>query len=226
MRVSYAAASLCVAAAVVAAVIGLRGHGRSPTASPGSTTPGSSHAATTSATTPPSAFDSQFPTTIRAGRMRPTYVRLPIPSADLDNLVRVHGDVIVALANKGAFFGEVYAAISTDDGGGWHIDSPQFARAGACGPCTTNHLNVTQDGTVFAWGNGSNRVKITTDLGSHWYQADFSNAVMSVTTTGRHLVVRALGRPDRAGRVPTRRYVSTDDGMTWIRGRALPTINN
>jgi hypothetical protein len=226
MRRANAAAAVCLVAVAAVAVIWLTGRGGSPArqSDPPPTT-GTPIAPTVSARPGPSS-DSEFPALIHAVRMRPTYVRLPVASGDLDNLVRVHRNVIVALATKGAFFGEVYAALSTDDGGGWRIDSPQFARAGGCGPCTTNHLNVSRDGTVFAWGNNGNYVKVTTDLGTRWYQSDFPEGVVSVTPNGRQLQARALGNQTPGGRFDTRRYISTNNGMTWQRSKQLPTVKN
>ncbi|HEX3824578.1 MAG TPA: hypothetical protein VHV79_08950 [Mycobacteriales bacterium] len=225
MRLRYAVAALCVIAAIVAVTVGRNGHGHPATPDPQQSRPTSpSPGATTATTKPPSALDLEFPPSIRSARMGPTYLRLPVASADLDNMVRVHGPDIVALATKGAFFGQVYAAVSTDGGGAWHIASPQFARAGGCGPCTTNHLNVTTNGTVFAWGNDGDLVKVTTDLGTHWQESDFGHGVVSVTPQGRRLVVRAIGNKTPAGRYATCDYISTDNGLTWQRGPAQPAI--
>jgi hypothetical protein len=226
MRLGYAAAGVCLVAAIAAVGFVLVGHGQSTAPHSVPSTPSPSPIPSASVSGRQARIDGEFPVTVLATRMAPTYVRLPVAGGDLNNLVRVHGKVIVALADKGAFFGEVYAAISTDGGGGWRIDSPQFAHAGACGPCTTNHLNVTSDGTVFAWGNGGNLVKVTTDLGRHWYQTVFPAGVKSTTTAGRRLVVRALGDETATGRFFTRRYVSADNGMIWHRGRALPTVKS
>jgi hypothetical protein len=225
MRGSSAAAGLCLVAAIVAGVAGLQGRGGASDPRPGPASAGTSPATLASASNRPTKVDSGFPAAVGAMRMAPTYVRLPVPSADLNNLVRVRGNIIIALADKGAFFGEVYAAISDDDGGDWRIDSPQFARAGACGSCTTNHLTVSGDGTIVAWGNDGNIVKVTTDLGRHWHQALFTGGIKTVTTTGRRLEARVLGDQNSRGRFPTRRYVSTDNGATWHRGRPLPTVN-
>jgi hypothetical protein len=154
------------------------------------------------------------PMTVQSTKMRDNTVRLQVSSADLSNLVRVRGNTIVALADDGAYFGEVYPAISYDDGGDWRIDGPRFARAGPCGGCTTNHLAVSADGTIMAWGPTGNSVYTTTDLGRRWYAASFGG-VEHATVSGSRLIVATFGARSGSVRTPHQRYVSRDDGRSW-----------
>jgi hypothetical protein len=165
-----------------------------------------------------------FPPEVRATRIRVSYVRLPVASADLDQIVRVQGTVLAALADEGAFFGEVYPAISTDDGGTWRIAGPRFYRAAADGAATTTRLVVSGNGTLMAWGHGGSLVKTSSDLGRRWYQSDFAEGVEHAGVAAQRLVVRALGFVGDGAPFTTRRYVSTDDGRTWHRGRELPPV--
>jgi hypothetical protein len=139
--------------------------------------------------------------------MRPDYVRLPVSSADLNNLVRVHGNVIEALTGSGAFEGQVYPALSSDDGGSWVIDGPRFNGAGVSGGSQTDHLTVSRDRTLMAWGRFGNSVWTRSAAEHHWRGASLGQ-VLRATTAGRQLVVRVQGPLE---------YVSDDDGSTWRR---------
>jgi hypothetical protein len=118
----------------------------------------------------------------------------------------------------------VYPAISTNDGASWTIEGPRFARAGACGSCTTNRLIVSQHRTLLAWGRGGRFVHTTTDQGKHWFQASFAGGVISVSASGHRLVARARGNETANGKFPTRQYTSVDKGRTWRRGGALASV--
>jgi hypothetical protein len=188
----------------------------------------SSTGATAPTTTPSPSDDPAahqgFPAMVTATRVHHNYVALPVPSADLTDLIRIRHNVLAALADHGAFSDEVYPAISLNDGASWTIEGPQFARTAACGPCTTNRLLVSRQRTLVAWGHGGRNIHTTTDHGRHWYVASFPDSVLSVQTHGRRLLARALGNETPAGRFFTSQYVSTDKGRTWHRGRALGTV--
>ena len=139
------------------------------------------------------------------------------------------GDGLIAgLGDRGTLFGACYPVLSRDEGGQWTVDGPQFSNATADGGANTSHLTVTSDGTLAAWGHDGNTVKITRDNGAHWFAAEWSAGVDTLTTLGRRLVVRALGDQvplgDQGGRFATWRYVSTDDGRTWQRRDRLPNV--
>jgi hypothetical protein len=152
------------------------------------------------------------------------YVHLPVPSADLSDLVNIHGGLLAALVDHGAFAGEVYPAISDNDGASWTIDGPQFADSGTCAYCATSRLVVSHRHALLAWGPGGHFVKTTTDRGKHWLEADFPSGVTDVHAAGRRLLARAVGNETAAGRFHTRQYVSTDDGRHWRRGGALGNV--
>jgi hypothetical protein len=133
---------------------------------------------------------------VRSSLLRHNYVRLPVPSADLTNLVRVRGDTLVALVDRGAFDGEVYPVISTDDGGDWVIDGPRFRGDPVRG------LVVDGDGTVMAWARDA--VRTRRYAAQHWQQTTFEQ-VHRAWVRGSQLFVQAGGTE----------YVSIDDGLSW-----------
>jgi hypothetical protein len=147
-----------------------------------------------------------------------------VPPADVGVRVSAGGDVGFGLANRGSVFGNVYPVISADGGASWQVNGPRFSYAGADGAGTTNHVDVSGDGSVVAWGLDDNFVKTTTDRGRHWDEADFFGGVDSVKAVGDELIARALGSQTRAGRFRARRYVSRNDGRTWHRRKELPTV--
>jgi hypothetical protein len=216
--------------AALAATAGCAPHPRGPTTSP---SPPRAVIATTSAAHPVrhEARLRIFPATIHAVPLalhqRPSGA-LPIgarvPSADIGVDVSISGEVRFGLANQGSVFGNVYPAMSTDAGTEWLINGPRFSYAGADGQGRTNHVDVSRNGTLLAWGLGGNFVKTSTDRGRQWDEADFFGGVESVKAVGDELVVQALGDQTSRNRFLTRRYVSRNDGRTWHRGQALPTV--
>lgn len=148
-----------------------------------------------------------------------------IKADEVGHRVSLGRGVIAGLADRGALFGSVYPALSGDRGVRWKIDGPRFASAAADGANTTDHLAALNRTTLMAWGDGGVFVKTTTDRGKHWYEADFTSGVKGAATHGRRLFVRALGEQNSNGRFPTRRYVSTDRGRIWHRGRKLPAVS-
>lgn len=145
--------------------------------------------------------------------MKPASVRLPVPSADLTDLVRVRGDTIEALADRGAFFGEVYPAISTDDGADWRLDGPQFDRAAADGANATDRLAVTTNGTLAAWGRTGSIVKTRAYGSSRWRASGFDEGLRSLHVAGSRLIVSTYPITDPPQPVTT--YVSRDNGWSW-----------
>jgi len=123
--------------------------------------------------------------------------------------------VIFGLADQGGLLGETYPAISTDSGKHWRIDGPRFDYAAATGPSTTTSIGTRGPEMAWAWGDGGNFVKVTTDGGRLWWSADFPAGVYSVTWRQGHLQVRALGDQTAGGQFPTFLYISPDNGRTW-----------
>jgi len=148
-----------------------------------------------------------------------------VKAADVTDKVSLGGVVRAGLGDRGALEGSVYPVLSTDGGRHWHIDGPLFYRAAADAPDATDRLAALGHNTLMAWGPG-NFVKTTTDRGHHWYKADFPVGVHSAKVAGGHLVVRALGNPDRAGSFPTRRYASYDGGRIWHRGARMASVRS
>lgn len=174
---------------------------------------------------------SAFPRTIHSTRLHPTSAGselkpgTPITAAEIGQHASLGGNAIAGLADRGALFGSVYPALSTDGGSHWAIDGPRFYVAAANGPNVTDHIEAMNANTVIAWGHGGNFVKTTSDRGKHWYAANFPVGVEDAGTFNGHLTVRALGDPNAHGRFPTRRYNSSNDGRTWHRGRKLPPVS-
>jgi hypothetical protein len=154
--------------------------------------------------------------------MPPTQVRLPVSSADLSDLVRVRGETIAALATGGAFFGEVYPAISNDDGGDWRINGPRFSRTAACEACTTNRLAVSSNGTVMAWGRRGGFVRAQPSSQGRWYSATFPAPVHQASVHGSQLIVQTYGSTAGGVRTVPCGYVSRDSGRTWHRLTSTP----
>jgi hypothetical protein len=132
------------------------------------------------------------------------------------------------LADNGTVMGFAYPALSRDGGRSWRIDGPQFYHAGADGPGATSRLLASGTTTLVAWGPTGNLVKVTSDLGRHWFQALFPGGVHSVHSAGTTLVVRALGfqlpRGSETGPFATWTYRSTDGGRHWLRTRAAKPV--
>jgi hypothetical protein len=187
-------------------------------------------AATLLAVTPAAATGSSaFPATIRSTPMTANDANaLPrgtaVKAADVTQRVSLGGAVRAGLGDRGSLSGSVYPVLSTDGGRHWRIDGPLFYRAAADAPDVTTSLAALGHDTLMAWGSGGNFVKTSTDRGAHWYKADFPVGVYSARVASGHLVVRAEGNPDRAGRFPTRRYSSYDGGRVWHRGAAMGTV--
>ena len=170
-----------------------------------------------------------FPVTIHSAPMTSSdAAALPrgtaVKAADVTQRVSLGGAVRAGLGDRGSLDGSVYPVISTDGGKRWRIDGPLFYRAAADAPNVTNRLEALGTDTLIAWGSGGNFVKTSTDRGAHWYAANFPVGVYSAGVQATHLVVRAMGNPDRASRFPTRRYTSTDGGRVWHRGAQLGSV--
>jgi len=155
--------------------------------------------------------ESEAPAVIHSVAVGHNYVRLPVPSADLTSSHRVDGDTIVALADQGAFTGEVYPVISTDDGGAWVINGPRFERSGVAGGSggLVNHITASASHAQLAWGRFGHNVWTRAPASRHW-RVTIIDSVRRAWTVGDQLFVSAgyLHRP----RVE---YVSIDDGVSW-----------
>jgi hypothetical protein len=141
---------------------------------------------------------------IRSTLIHHNYVRLPVSSADLDRLVRIHGDVIEALTARGSFEGQTYPARSTDDGGSWLIDGPQFNGGGASGGSQIDHLTATSDRTLVAWGRFGRSVMTRAAGDTYWRSASLGT-VLTARVDGSSLVATTRGG----------NYTSYDDGLSW-----------
>jgi hypothetical protein len=162
-----------------------------------------------------------MPGTIRAALLRSTSgpgilpPGAPVNASDVGPRAAATDDVIFGLADQGGLLGETYPAISTDSGQHWQIDGPRFAYAAAQGASTTTSIGARGPAMAWAWGNGGNFVKVTTDGGRLWWSADFPAGVYSVTWRQGRLQVRALGDQTVGGQFPTFLYISPDNGRTW-----------
>ncbi|HWA68085.1 MAG TPA: hypothetical protein VG899_17110 [Mycobacteriales bacterium] len=173
-----------------------------------------------------------FPSTIHATRINVKLANAggglhrgsPIAATAVSQRVSLGGQVRAGLAEGPATAGAVYPALSTDAGTHWRIDGPMFYRPAADAPDVTSRLAALGDHTLMAWGQGGNFVKTTTDRGAKWFASDFPAGVQSAAVSNGELTVRALGDPDRSGTFPTRRYVSSDGGLTWQRGPRLGAV--
>jgi hypothetical protein len=185
---------------------------------------------TASAKQSPTPVELGFPRTITAPPDRATdpggglaWLRpgTSVPSDDIRSRVLLGDGMDAGLADRGTVFGSVYPVLSRDGGRSWAVDGPQFAHAGADGPGATSRLLVSADGTLIAWGHGGNLVKVSSDAGRHWFQADFPDGVSRVRTVRRVIVVRALGAQlplgSETGPFATWYYRSTDDGRHYRR---------
>src|SRR5579863_6423917 len=88
------------------------------------------------------------------------------------------GDVITTVASNQTVFGlaqlplvppATYPVISTDGGKSWHVDGPLFHIDAADGPGTTSSIGALGSDGAYAWGEGGNVVKVTTDGGMQWW---------------------------------------------------------
>jgi hypothetical protein len=169
---------------VVAAWLLLTACGHSPHASTGGLTQ----------TPPPTAAPGAA--AVHSTLIRHNYVRLPVPSADLNKLLRIRGDTIVALVDRGAFAGQVYPVISTDDGGDWVIDGPRFTDG------ELPRLTVTDDATTVAWS--SHEVWTRAWAAHRWRATEFSR-ITRLWSRGSQLFLRA----------DSTEYVSINRGVSW-----------
>jgi hypothetical protein len=163
----------------------------------------------------------RMPATIEAASLRSTtgpgilQPGAPVDAADIGPRAAATHDVIFGLADRRTLFGESYPAISTDAGKDWRIDGPRFWYAAADGAATTISVGARAPDMAYAWGNGGNFVKVTTDGGRRWWSADFLAGVDSAGWRDGDLQVRALGHQTADGQFETFLYVSRDDGRTW-----------
>jgi hypothetical protein len=148
----------------------------------------------------------------------------PVSAADIGPRAGATHDVVFGLADRGKLFGETYPAISTDAGKHWRIDGPRLTYAAAQGPSTTTSIGARAPDMAYAWDDGGNFVKVTTDGGRRWWSADFPAGVHSASWRSGHLRVRALGPQTADGRFETFLYLSPDDGRTWSLQRRLGNV--
>jgi hypothetical protein len=172
----------------------------------------------------------RMPGTIRAALLRATsgpgilQPGDPVSAADIGPRADATHHVIFGLADCGKLFGETYPAISADAGKHWRIDGPRFAYAAAQGAGTTTSIGARTRDIAYAWGDGGNFVKVTTDGGRRWWSADFPAGVHSASWRNGRLAVRALGPQTADGQFETFLYVSPDDGRTWNLQRKLADV--
>lgn len=156
------------------------------------------------------------PPTLTSVAIRHNYVKLPVASADLSDLVRLHGSVIEALTSGGAFEGQTFPARSNDGGGSWVIDGPQLNGGGASGPSVTDRLTASSDRTLVAWGRDGSVITTRAPGDSDWRETDVGD-IAQVRASGSRLVVRLLDRHYRGRKIAGSVYGSRDDGHSWHR---------
>jgi hypothetical protein len=128
---------------------------------------------------------------------------------DVDPRGRLDAEVLVGLAMRGALFGLVYPARSTDNGGHWRISGPLLYRAAADGAAAADSIGSLPDGTVYIWGNTGNFIRASDAGTSPWYEANLPS-ISRVWHHGNTLLARTYPEPNTP-----RLFRSSDDGRTW-----------
>jgi hypothetical protein len=147
-----------------------------------------------------------------------------VPRTDVFATASASQMVLFGLAELPLVPGATYPVISTDSGGSWRVDGPRFHINAADGPDQTGSIGVLGPDGAYAWGEGGNVVKVTTDGGMQWWETGFSYGVKSVNLTDKTLSVIALGNQTSNGLCEDFRYVSNDAGRTWSLEGRLPDI--
>jgi hypothetical protein len=172
-----------------------------------------------------------MPATVRAVPVRLSQagvaVAAPLTDRDLGARASATRRIIFGLADRGAFFGREYPAISTDGGQSWQIDGPLLYRAAAGGGGAVGRLGATAPRWAYAWGQLGDRVLVTHDGGATWLSAELAGGIWRVESVGRTLWARALGQPTPGGGpgFESFLYVSHDYGLSWTLRRQLPNID-
>jgi hypothetical protein len=146
----------------------------------------------------------------------------PVPAADITTSVKVRPNLSFGLAVFTSLQSATYPAISTDGGATWSVDGPRFDVAAAQGASQVSDVGALPPNGAYAWGQGGDVVRVTTDQGAHWWGTGF-NVVYSVNTYDGSLYVVA-GPPLSDGSINGYLYISHDRGMSWTFVDELPEV--
>jgi len=147
-----------------------------------------------------------------------------VPVADVFNTVASNGTVLFGLVQLPLTPPATYPVISTDGGESWHVNGPLFHIDAADGPGATSSMGALGSDGAYAWGEGGNVVKVTTDGGMQWWATGFTNGVADVSLSGETLRAVALGNPSSNGLCEDFLYISSDAGRSWSLEGRLPDI--
>ena len=147
-----------------------------------------------------------------------------VPAVDITVTAVVSLTLSFGLAVFPSLASATYPAISTDSGANWRIAGPEFYVAAAQGANVTSEIGALPPNGSYAWGQGGNAVKVTTDRGDHWWGTGFAFGVYRVSASDGTLDVVALGPQSEDGSFAAYLYVSTDSGHTWHLHGQLPNV--
>lgn len=151
-------------------------------------------------------------------------VGAPVPSTDVFATVAPSPTLLMGLAQIPLAPPAIYPVISTDRGNSWRVDGPQFYIEAADGAATTSSIGALGPDGAYAWGDGGNGVKTTTDGGMQWWETWWANSVKEVSVENGTLSVAVLGSQLANGLCEDFLYTSTDVGHTWNLDKRLPDI--
>jgi len=151
-------------------------------------------------------------------------VGTPVPSTDLFAHVAPNPSLLLGLALIPVAAPAIYPVVSTDGGNAWRVDGPQFYIEAADGPNATSSIGALGSDGAYAWGDGGNVIKLTTDGGTHWWEASWDNSLKELNVENGAMRVVELGSELADGLCEDFLYTSTDLGYTWHLDNRLPDM--
>jgi hypothetical protein len=122
--------------------------------------------------------------------------------------------------------GATFPALTVNGGGTWRIIGPAFHIPAADAPEAVNANGASGRRTFYAYGGsgGGQAVFVTTDAGTHWWEAFLPGEVAAVVPRVRGGLAAFVQSPVGSGANPTAQtweYISSDGGRHWRLSRVL-----